>query len=198
VNEDVGAATPPGIHRFPSPVLGMALFIASEVMFFGALFGSYYTLRAEATVWPPSGSPDLSVLTAAVLTAALLSSSVTQHLANEAVKRGDGSTTIRWLTLTVALGLAFLAGEGFEWLTLLEEGFGIDSNVFGTLYFTMTGFHGLHLIGGLVILLTALTAALRAVEPYRKRGPMEAATYYWHFVDGIWLFLVTTLYILNA
>jgi cytochrome c oxidase subunit III len=176
----------------------MALFIASEVMFFGALFGSYYTLRAEAATWPPPGSPELSLLTAAVLTAVLLSSSVTQHMANEAVKRGDARATIRWLTLTVGLGLVFLAGEGFEWLTLLGEGFGIDSNVFGTLYFTMTGFHGLHLIGGLVILLTALTAAERMVEPYHKRGPMEAATYYWHFVDGIWLFVVTTLYVLNA
>jgi cytochrome c oxidase subunit 3 len=198
VSETGGAAAARGNHRFPSPVLGMALLIASEVMFFGALFGAYYTLRAEAAVWPPPRSPELGLLTPAVLTVVLLSSSATQHLANEAVKRADHGATIRWLLVTVVLGLAFLTGEGFEWSRLLSEGFGVDSNVFGTLFFTMTGFHGLHLVAGLAILLTALTTALRRLEPYRKQGPMEAATYYWHFVDGVWIFLVTTLYVLNA
>ncbi|CAN5533426.1 heme-copper oxidase subunit III [soil metagenome] len=185
-------------ERLRAPVLGMVLFIASEVMFFGGLFGAYYTLRANASQWPPAGSPEIELALPLVLTVVLLSSSLTQHLVMNAVARDDGRAATRWLAATVFLGTAFIAGEGWEWSRLVAEDFTVSSNIFGTLFFTMTGFHGLHLVAGLVMLLLALSKA-RGPAPHPTRvGAMEAATLYWHFVDGVWIFLLTSLYVLNA
>ena len=185
-------------HGLRAPVLGMVLFIASEVMFFGALFGAYFTVRADARAWPPGGSPDIELLLPLLLTAILLTSSLTQHLALQGLKRGDRYATTRWVLATIALGVAFLAGEGWEWLAFVDQGFTVSTNVFGTLFFTMTGFHGLHLAAGLVMLLLALAKARGTGPLGRKVGSMEAATLYWHFVDGVWLFLLTSLYLLNV
>ncbi|MFN2488606.1 MAG: heme-copper oxidase subunit III [Actinomycetota bacterium] len=185
-------------EKLRAPVLGMVLFIASEVMFFGALFGAYYTLRADAARWPPPGTPELELVRPLVLTAVLLSSSATQHLALRAARGGNRASTIRWLSTTVLLGAAFIVEEGYEWAVFISDGFTVATNIFGTLFFTMTGFHGLHLLAGLAILLLALTHSVRASRPARGLGSLEAATLYWHFVDGVWLFLLFTLYVLNV
>ena len=185
-------------QQLRAPVLGMVLFVASEVMFFGGLFGAYFMLRANADEWPPPGSPEIDLLLPLALTLVLLSSSWTQHRALDALERGDRGATTRWLSLTLALGVAFLAGEGWEWSEFIAGGFTVSSNIFGTLFFTMTGFHGLHLVAGLAMLLLALSKARGSSPSGARVGAMEAATLYWHFVDGVWLFLVTSLYVLNA
>lgn len=183
--------------RLAASVLGMVLFIASEVMFFGALFGAYYTLRARAAVWPPPGSPETDLIRPLILTAILLSSSVTQHFALGAAGRGARRALARWLWLTFSLGALFLVGEALEWRALFDEGFVISSNVFGTLFFTITGFHGLHVVAGLTMLLLALKKTRIAPEGGQGTGALEAATLYWHFVDGVWLFVVVSLYVVN-
>src|SRR5687767_12001411 len=132
----------------------MILFIASEIMFFGGLFAAYFSLRSSQAVWPPEGSPLPSVGPAAAATVCLIASSVTQHLAGSAGARGDLARARRWLTATLALGSVFLAAQALEWSQLTSEGFGIDSNAFGTTFFTLTGAHGLHVIGGLGLLAT--------------------------------------------
>ena len=183
-------------RRLPVTLMGMWLFVTSEIMFFGALFASYFTVRSNADGWPPEGTPDISLLLPATLTAILLSSSMTQHRAVEALKRGDRRGLIRGLTATVLLGSVFLAGEGLEWMRLIDEGLTVSTNVYGTLFFMMTGFHGLHLLGGLMILLLGLRRATIAPLEHQRTAAMEAATYYWHFVDFVWLALATSLYLL--
>jgi cytochrome c oxidase subunit 3 len=184
-----------GRDRLTASVLGMALFLASEVMFFGALFGAYYTIRSRAGAWPPAGTPELGLVLPGILTAVLLTSSVTQHLADRAAHDHRERALGRWLWLTILLGAGFLAGEAWEWRELSSEGFSVSSNAFGTLFFTITGFHGLHLLGGLVVLVLALKKARSAAEPVHRAGAMTAATLYWHFVDAVWIFVALTVYV---
>jgi len=170
----------------------MILFIASEVMFFGGLFGAYFNIRAGFGEWPPAGTPEIEIVVTIALTAVLLSSSVTQHLAVGAIKRDDRGGLARWIGITVCLGLAFLAGQAYEYSTL---GFGPADNVFTTLFFTITGFHGFHVAAGVVILILVMLRANRFGAEHH--GHVEAATYYWHFVDAVWLFVFTALYLLT-
>ena len=189
-----GVATRP--QRFPVTLLGMVLFVAGEVMFFGALFAAYFTLRRRADVWPPEGTPEIDVLMPGVLTLILLTSSLTAHRAVGAYKKEERTSLVRWLAVTVLLGSLFLVGEGLEWARLMGEDFTISSNVYGTLFFTMTGFHGLHLLGGLIILLVGLRRARIAPLAHQRLASLEAATYYWHFVDVVWLGVGTSVYLL--
>jgi len=187
---------PSGVgHQGPSvspPLLGMILFIASEVMFFGGLFGAYFNIRAGFSEWPPSGTPEIEIIVTIALTVVLLSSSATQHLAVAAIKRDDRGALARWIGFTVCLGLAFLAGQAYEYSTL---GFGPADNVFTTLFFTITGFHGFHVAAGVVMLFLVMLRANRYSAEHH--GHVEAATYYWHFVDAVWLFVFTALYLLT-
>ena len=182
--------------RFPVTLLGMILFVAGEVMFFGALFASYFTLRDRAGEWPPPGTPEIDLLLPAMLTVALLVSSFTAHRAVQAYKAGNRRRLVRWLGLTILLGSVFLVGEATEWARLISEDFTVSSSTYGTLFFTMTGFHGLHLLGGLIILLVGLRRASIAPLAHQRLASLEAAAYYWHFVDVVWLAVGTSVYLL--
>ncbi|HWC15209.1 MAG TPA: cytochrome c oxidase subunit 3 [Actinomycetota bacterium] len=168
-------------------VIGMILFITSEVMFFGGLLSAYFAARGGHEAWPPKGEVAPGLVWPAVFTAALLASSVTQHRALEA----GTSRTRRWVAATIVLGLVFLAGQAWEWTELRSEGLSISSGIFGTLFFTITGAHGLHVIGGLAML--GVVASRWAGDP--RRDHLEAATYYWHFVDVVWLVVFVSLYV---
>jgi cytochrome c oxidase subunit 3 len=183
--------------RIQASLLGMILFISSEVIFFGSLFGAYFTIRGRAGTWPPEGTPEMSLIAPLIFSAALISSSYTVHRASAAIKRGDRNGLGTWLAATIALGGIFLAGQGWEYSHLVAEGFEMDFNVFATLFFTMTGFHGLHVFGGLVALLIVLAKARRGDFSAERHGGVEAAAYYWHFVDAVWVFLFTVLYVLR-
>ena len=176
----------------PPSLLGMLLFIASEVMFFGGLFGAYFTIRTRADQWPPAGTPALEISLTVALTVVLMSSSLTQHLAVNAIKRDDRSGMVRWIAGTIFLGLAFVCGQAYEYSTV---GFSPTDNVFATLFFTITGFHGAHVVGGLIVLLLVVLQAGRFSA--ERHGHVEAATYYWHFVDAVWLFVFSSVYVLS-
>ena len=178
------------VPRVPPAVIGMILFIASEIMFFGGLFAAYFSLRSSHSVWPPEGSPVPSVGPAAAATLCLVASSVTQHLAASAGARGERDRARTWLAVTLGLGFVFLAAQAWEWWQLSSEGLGIASSAFGTTFFTLTGAHGLHVIGGLGLLATVRLRLGRDGD-----GPLEAATYYWHFVDVVWLVVFSALYL---
>jgi cytochrome c oxidase subunit III len=190
---------PPQEERMPGVLLGMILFIASEMMFFGSLFGAYYTLRAQSSEWPPPGTPETDLVLPTILTVVLLLSSVTQHFVMLNARKNNAKRVVWWLTGTIVLGLIFLGGEGTEWITkIFDEGFTIGTNPYATLFFTITGFHGLHLLIGLFILIVAHARARRAATTGEKLGSLEAATYYWHFVDGVWLIVVTSVFYIVA
>jgi cytochrome c oxidase subunit III len=184
-------------RRTPSSLLGMVIFITSELMFFGALFGAYFTIRAQAGEWPPEGTPPIDAARTAVFTIFLVSSSFTQHLGVVAMRRGERDGLVRWTAITIALGVVFLLGQGLEYSELFDEGFTIGTNVFGTLFFTMTGFHGLHVAGGLLMLAIVGAKGRMGHFTAERHGPAEAVGYYWHFVDVVWLFLFLVLYLLT-
>ena len=180
-----------------SSLLGMVLFIASEVMFFGGLFGAYFTIRSAATQWPPEGTPHLETWYAAVLTAILVSSSVTMQFGVWAIRKNDQRRLMLWLAVSLLLGLAFLLGQANEYRTLIHEGMTLSSGVFGSTFFTLTGFHGAHVAGGAAFILIVLLRARSGQFTARYHDTVEMASYYWHFVDVVWLGLFSTIYLLR-
>jgi cytochrome c oxidase subunit 3 len=175
----------------------MLLFIASEVMFFGGLFATYFNARASAVgEWrPPSPAPELEILPIPLpLTIILVSSSFTMQFGVWAIRRGDQRRLRMWVGLTLALGVAFVLGQIYDYTTL---GFGISDGSFGTTFYTLTGFHGAHVFGGTVGLTIVLARALRGQFSARNHVAVEAVSMYWHFVDVVWIALFTTLYFLR-
>ncbi|MGH2462831.1 MAG: cytochrome c oxidase subunit 3 [Candidatus Limnocylindria bacterium] len=182
---------------FPIPLVGMLLFLSSEVMFFGGLFATYFSARASFDgAWgPPPGAPELEILPVPLpITLILLTSSLTMHWAVRAIARGNPRRFRTWLLVTLGLGILFLAGQVYDYTTL---GFGISDGVYGTVFYTLTGFHGAHVFGG-VVGLSILTARTGQGQfSARNHVAVEAVSYYWHFVDVVWVALFTTLYLLG-
>ena len=180
----------------PTPLVGMVLFIASEVMFFGGLFATYFNGRASVGPgnWhaPEGGHLDLPL--AAVLTAILVASSFTMQFGVWAIRRGDQGQLRLWTTITLGLGILFLAGQLYDYSTL---GFGIADGVFGTVFYTLTGFHGAHVFGGVVGLTILLARATRGQFSARNHVAVEAVSVYWHFVDVVWIAVFSTIYLLR-
>jgi cytochrome c oxidase subunit III len=172
--------------------VGVVVWLASELMFFAGLFGAYFTLRGINDPWPPSGV-HLETVTTSLATVVLLSSSGAMHLAVVAAKRGDRRASIRWLGLTALMGAIFLCNLAFEYA---EADFTIDSNAYGSIFFLMTGFHGLHVVGGIVFMgAVAVAIAGRSRAPAHET--VEVCGYYWHFVDAVWVAMFATIYVLR-
>jgi cytochrome c oxidase subunit 3 len=176
------------------PLLGMVLFIASEVMFFGGLFGAYFSLRADAKVWPPAGLERLHATLPAIFTVVLVLSSVTLQLGVLAIRRGNAKALVRWTLLTIILGAVFLCGQIYDYSTLE---FTIRDGIYGTTFFTLTGFHGAHVFAGLVYLCIMLVRSGTGQFTKHSHAAVEGASLYWHFVDVVWIVLFSILYILR-
>ena len=180
-----------------SSLLGMVLFIASEVMFFGGLFGAYFTIRSAAPEWPPPDNPHLSAPYAAILTAILVTSSVTMQFGVWAIRKNNQRRLILWLAVSLLLGATFLAMQALEYANLIEEGMTLSSGVFGSTFYTLTGFHGAHVAGGAAFILIVLLRARSGQFTARYHDTVEMASYYWHFVDVVWIGLFCTIYLLQ-
>ncbi len=181
----------------PTPLVGMLLFIASEVMFFGGLFASYFNARAvHIGEWgPPSGAPELEIFPIALpITIILVASSFTMQFGVWAIRRGDQRAMRNWTLLTLALGVTFLIGQIYDYTTL---GFGISDGAFGTVFYTLTGFHGAHVFGGAVGLTILAARASQGQFSKQNHVAVEAISFYWHFVDVVWIALFSTLYFLR-
>ena len=183
--------------RMPASLLGVILFVASECVFFAALFGAYFTVRAQNEEWPPLGLGEaghLELVLPAIFTSFLLLSSVTMQFAVSAIRRGDRRSMIRFLKLTLLLGAVFLGGQAYEYTQL---GFTIHDTVFGTTFFTMTGFHGAHVTGGLVFIYLMLARGWQGQLTRTDHSALEGCAIYWRFVDVVWIGLFATLYLLK-
>jgi cytochrome c oxidase subunit III len=189
-----GVATEARAPRQPSMLaVGTVVWLASELMFFGGLFAAYFTLKAEARQWPPPGV-ELETLLSAIFTVFLIASSGTMVLAVRSLERGDRAGMIRWLMLTLGLGVLFLANQIREFYSL---DFQISSNSYGSIYYLMTGFHALHVTAGLLLMLVALAIAT-GPGPVARRGPVvDSIGYYWHFVDVVWIGLFATIFVIR-
>jgi cytochrome c oxidase subunit 3 len=171
-------------------ILGTCVFLASELMFFAALFASYYDLKSTSAVWPPP-YVHLDELGTAIGTVFLAMASATMFPFIRALKRGNMKAAYAWLYASIVSGIAFL---GFELRGYAKQGFNMHTSAYGTVYMTMTGFHFLHVIVG-VILLTALYFSLRSPTfTSTSHAGAEAISYYWHFVFVVWIGIYTTIY----
>jgi heme/copper-type cytochrome/quinol oxidase subunit 3 len=177
--------------------LGVWLFLASEVMLFGALFSSYVLLRTAADSWE-AGHAILNWKLATVNTFVLIASSVTMIMSWAALKQKDLAGFKKYMGLTLLCGLAFLVIKGFEYGAKFQHGLLPKESTFMAIYFTMTGLHGLHVIGGLIVnaYLWGPGAKMWPREPQRFTNRIEVAGLYWHFVDLVWIFLFPALYLL--
>ncbi len=199
------AALPHDSHGgISNVVLGMLLFITSEVMFFAGLFAAYFNVRANAPIWPPN-IPDtvpaeqyhLEILPlVGPATVLLILSSFTCQFAVWAIRRGDRTAFIRNIAVTFLIGIVFLLMQATDYVALGNEGITLSSGTFGTTYFTLTGFHGAHVFGGAIMLGVVLYRGLAGQFSARHHDAVEAVSLYWHFVDVVWILLFSLLYLL--
>ena len=177
--------------------LGIWLFLASEVMLFGALFSSLILLRTGAESWP-HGWEVLNVPLATLNTFILIGSSVTVILAWANLRMGNFARAKMFLALTLACGFGFMIIKGIEYGTKLSHHLYPKTNTFYSIYYTMTGLHGLHVIGGMIVFAYLLGpgAKMWKSEPERFTNRVEVTGLYWHFVDLVWIFLFPILYLL--
>jgi cytochrome c oxidase subunit 3 len=183
--------------------LGIVLFIVSEAVMFGAFFAQYFYNRVLAPEWPnPIGLPPGFERVPAfplpvVLTVLLVASGFTAHNAQTAIRRDDRDAFQGWLIVTILLGAGFLAGQAYEYtLLIFREGFSISSGIYGSVFFSLTGLHGLHVTVGVLVLTGVLIRAFMSHFSSRSHFGVEGSVLYWHFVDVVWLALYATLYVL--
>ena len=177
--------------------LGIWLFLASEVMLFGGLFSAYIFLRIGAVDWP-EGSSILSVPIATFNTMVLISSSVTMVMSWASLMTKNFDRYRLYMGATIFLALVFLVAKGFEYSEKFSHHLYPSSSTFLAIYFTITGLHGLHIIGGLIVNGYFLGAGSKmwATDPERFTNRIEIAGLYWHFVDLVWIFLFPIFYLL--
>jgi cytochrome c oxidase subunit 3 len=177
--------------------LGMWIFLAADAMSFGGLLAGYGALRYSSWNWPDPKSV-LGIQTTAFMTFLLICSSVTMVKALSAMKRGDRRMTKIFLALTILGGATFLGMQAIEWTGLIREGMTIRGNpwgspLFGTTFFILTGFHGCHVLAGVIYLSVMLLQTARAKSTYNE---IEITGLYWHFVDLIWILVFTFVYLI--
>jgi cytochrome c oxidase subunit 3 len=175
--------------------LGIWLFLASEVMLFGALFSTYIILRVGSVEWPHG---ELNVWLGMTNTFILIGSSVTMVMAWASLKMNDWGKHRLYLILTFVLAGVFLVNKYFEYADHIARGEGPWHSTFLAIYFTMTGLHGLHILGGMAVMgyLAGPGAKLYRASPEQFTNRVEYTGLYWHFVDLVWIFLFPVLYLL--
>ena len=208
----VTAASPthaaPAVKRPNSTAIGVIVWLGSEVMFFAGLFAIYFTLRAMAPEQFQAGHDIMNIPFATINTLILVSSSFTCQFGVFAAERSQARRsggafqlakwgTVEWFYLTVVLGGIFVAGQVWEYATLVSEGYVLNLNAFTSAFYMTTGFHGLHVTGGLV----AFLIVIGRIYSVRRMGYREATSsicvsYYWHFVDVVWVGLFFVIYLL--
>ncbi|MEJ7696209.1 MAG: cytochrome c oxidase subunit 3 [Candidatus Limnocylindrales bacterium] len=185
-----------------NPVLGMLLFITSEVMFFAGLFAAYFNVRANAAQWPPINPESGEAFRIAIFplvgpaTVLLILSSFTCQFAVWAIRRNDRTAFLRNIAVTFGIGILFLIMQGIDYAELGREGLTLSSGTYGTTYFTLTGFHGAHVFAGVIMLGVVLYRGMAGQFSARHHDAVEAASLYWHFVDVVWILLFSLLYLL--
>ena len=190
------------IHSLNRPNLvsvGTIVWLSSELMFFAGLFAIYFTARAQNPIgntWPPAPT-ELNVPYALVVTIILVASSFTCQFGVFAAERGDVFGLRRWYLLTLVMGTLFVLGQANEYRNLVEEGLTIPSGAYGTVFYLATGFHGLHVIGGLLaFIFLMIRTKLSKFTPAQATAAI-VVSYYWHFVDVVWIGLFATIYFIR-
>lgn len=177
--------------------LAMWLFLGSECLLFGGLISVYLLYRGRVTTGP--GPNDIfDIPFTSVSSFVLLMSSLTMVLAVSAAGRGDDSKTNLWLTVTALLGTTFVGGQIYEFTAFYREGLGYTTSLFGSSFYTLTGFHGVHVSVGVIMLLVTTAIIRRNKVTGNKAEAVELVGLYWHFVDVVWIVIFTLVYLIPA
>lgn len=174
--------------------VGVIVWLASELMFFAGLFAGYFSLRSHnGANWPPADT-ELDLLRTAIFTVVLVSSSVTIHFAVKAAEERRRSVALAFMVVTIILGSVFLANQAFEYAGLE---FQLDSHAYGSIFYLLTGFHGLHVLGGLVAMVIIVWIVFSRYSRMPSAQTLRAISYYWHFVDVVWVAVFLVVYVIR-
>jgi cytochrome c oxidase subunit 3 len=188
------------IHSLTRPNMvsvGTIVWLSSELMFFAALFAMYFSIRATAPGLWKEHTPSLNLPYALVFTTILVSSSITCQIGVFRAEQGDVHGLRRWFTLTFFMGLAFVLGQGYEYTNLWREGIQLNRDGYGSMYYLTTGFHGMHVTGGLIaFILFMIRTTMGRFTPAQATSAI-VVSYYWHFVDIVWIALFSMIYFLR-
>jgi cytochrome c oxidase subunit 3 len=177
--------------------VGTIVWLSSELMFFAALFAMYFSIRAAAPEQWAEHTKELKIPYALVFTIILVTSSITCQLGVFRAERGDVHGLRRWFALTFLMGLAFVLGQANEYTNLVQEGIKINGDGYGSMFYLTTGFHGLHVCGGLVaFILFLIRTTMGRFTPAQATAAI-VVSYYWHFVDVVWIALFAMIYFLQ-
>jgi cytochrome c oxidase subunit 3 len=189
--------------------VGTIIWLASELMFFAALFACYFTIRAQSPELWAQETELLNIPFSTVNTTILVLSSVTCQLGVFAAERGQvgrkgsvlnvpGWGLREWFVLTYIMGAIFIGGQALEYAELIHEGLTIPANAYGTVFYLTTGFHGIHVTGGLIAFLFVLGRTFLARRfTHEQAVSAIVVSYYWHFVDVVWIGLFATIYLIK-
>jgi heme/copper-type cytochrome/quinol oxidase subunit 3 len=179
----------------PNVKVAMWVFLASECLLFGALISTYVLYRGRSLVGPyPNDVFDIPYTS--VSSFVLLASSLTMVLALAAIQRGDQGKLRVWLLATAMLGMTFIGGQVYEFTSFVREGLTLKTNLFGTTFFVLTGFHGVHVTIGILMLLSLVGLSLGGRLPQDRAMTVELVGLYWHFVDIVWIIIFTVVYLI--
>jgi heme/copper-type cytochrome/quinol oxidase subunit 3 len=175
--------------------LAMWVYLGSDCLLFGSLISTYLLLR-HRSVSGPQPADVFDIPFTSVSSFVLLMSSLTMALAVAAINRGDIHRNRAWLATTAMLGATFIGGQVYEFTTFYREGLGYTTNIFGSAFYTLTGFHGIHVSVGIVMLLSLLVMSLRGNLGEDRAESVEIVGLYWHFVDIVWIVIFTVVYLI--
>ena len=187
------------VHSLTRPNMvsvGTIVWLSSELMFFAGLFAMYFTVRAAHPGDWPMEPTELNVPYALVVTLILVASSFTCQFGVFAAERGDAFGLRRWFLLSFVLGLIFVLGQANEYRSLVDEGTTISSTGYGSVFYLTTGFHGLHVIGGLIAFIFMLARSTMGRFTPAQATSAIVLSYYWHIVDIVWIGLFSTIYLI--
>ncbi|HKY66105.1 MAG TPA: heme-copper oxidase subunit III [Acidimicrobiales bacterium] len=176
--------------------LAMWVFLGSDCLLFGGLISTYLLLRHRSTHGPQPSHEFFDIPFTSVSSFVLLFSSLTMALAVGAIHRGDLRRCRTFLMTTALLGSVFIAGQVYEFTAFVKEGLGYTTNIFGSAFYTLTGFHGVHVSVGIIFLLSLVVMSLRGRLSTDKAETVEIFGLYWHFVDVVWILIFTIVYLI--
>jgi heme/copper-type cytochrome/quinol oxidase subunit 3 len=181
-----------------NPKLALWLFLSSEALFFGAFIATYFLYRGRDAQFLKGPTPEkfFNIPFTSVTSFILLMSSLTMVLALAAIQRGDHRRLRIWLLATALFGATFIAGQVFEFTEFYREGLHLSTNMFGTTFYVLTGLHGAHVTMGIIWLLLLYGRSMQGRLPQEKSEAVEIAGLYWHFVDVVWIFIFTAIYLI--
>ncbi|MGW4947486.1 aa3-type cytochrome oxidase subunit III [Actinoplanes sp. NPDC004185] len=185
------------IHSLTRPNMvsvGTIVWLSSELMFFAALFAMYFSIRAAAPEMWEEHTKELNIPYATTFTVVLVLSSVTCQLGVFAAEKGDVFALRRWFTITFVMGLIFVLGQANEYRTLVSEGVKLNGDGYGSMFYLTTGFHGLHVTGGLIAFIVYMIRTTMGRFTPAQATSAIVVSYYWHFVDVVWIALFAMIY----